>query len=191
MEKRSLNSKNPNIMENIKNTPSKNTSNNKINFLLLALIIIVILYLYWFYFRDMFDSSIRLPHAYNEDDGKLLNKEKDSPVIGMKPVTHQNIYEFSDEEKEHINQDFYTVSDLMNNDIYFSNNKEIKIKDYNDNCKEVYDEMEPGIYADCLKKAKLIKTDKNIIGKEYHNINIYANEKIMNGGEFMDGITGI
>ena len=92
MEKRSISKFNPIEIPqtNIKKPNVKN--NNKLNILLFILIIIVILYLYWYYFKDIFNSSIRLPHAFNEDEDKLLNKEKDSPVIGMEPKTHQNIH---------------------------------------------------------------------------------------------------
>tara|TARA_B100001094_G_scaffold332777_1_gene406441 strand:- start:4490 stop:5065 length:576 start_codon:yes stop_codon:yes gene_type:complete len=181
-------SRNPNISESIKPKIEKN--NNKFNLLLFGLIIIAILYLYWFYFRDIFSSSLRLPHAYNEDENKLLSKEKDSPVIGMEPKTHQNIHELTEEEKDINHPDFYTVSNLISTDSYFNNNKEIKIKELNDNCKEFYDPKESGIYTDCLKKKKLYGGTEDIVNNEYHNINVYTNERIMNGGEFMNGITG-
>ena len=109
----------------------------------------------------------------------------------MEPKTHQTIHELSDEEKENTHDiNFYTVSDLIDTDIYFANHKEIKIKDFNENCKEIFGDREPAKFYDCLKKHELIETDNNIINNEYHDINIYTNEKIMNGGEFMDGITG-
>ena len=191
MEKRSISKFNPIEIPqtNIKKPNVKN--NNKLNILLFILIIIVILYLYWYYFKDIFNSNIRLPHAFNEDEDKLLNREKDSPVIGMEPKTHQNIHELSEEEKQISGQDFYTISDLISTDSYFVNNKDIKIKDYNDNCKEAFDEMDTGKYIDCLQKHKLIKKQNNMLNNEYRDINIYTNEKIMNGGEFMNGITGI
>tara|TARA_Y100001970_G_scaffold122018_1_gene151268 strand:+ start:102 stop:686 length:585 start_codon:yes stop_codon:yes gene_type:complete len=185
MEKRSISKFNSiEIPQNIKN-------NNKLNILLFILIILVILYLYWFYFIDIFTQSIRLPHAFNEDEDKLLNKEIGSPVIGMEPQTQQNIYELSTEEKQISGLDFYIVSDLISIDNYFVNNKDIKIKDYKDNCKEAFDEMDTGKYIDCLEKHKIVKKQNNMLNNEYRDINIYTNEKIMNGGEFMNGITGI
>jgi len=190
MEKKSFSNNRFNIMEK-KSTNLKNNKFNKFNFIVIILILLAILYLYWYYFRDIFDSSIRFPHPYNADEDIYLNKEKDSPVIGMEPKTHQTIHELSDEEKENTHDiNFYTVSDLIDTDIYFANHKEIKIKDFNENCKEIFGDREPAKFYDCLKKHELIETDNNIINNEYHDINIYTNEKIMNGGEFMDGITG-
>ena len=186
MEKRIISNSKFNTMN-----PKADGNNTKLNILLFVLLAISGLYLYWFYFRDIINRTSRLPHAFNEDEDKLLNKEIDSPVIGMEPQTNQNIHELSDEEKQMSGQDFYTVSDLMKTDVFFSNNPEIKIKDYNDNCKEAFDEMNPGEYINCLEKHKLIKKQNNMLNNEYRDINIYTNEKIMNGGSFMDGITGI
>jgi hypothetical protein len=188
MGKIKLISRNTNILESIKPKIKKN--NNKFNLLLFGLIIIAILYLYWFYFKDIFNSSLRIPHAYNEDDNKLLNHEQNSPVIGMEPKSHQNIHELTEEEKDINHPDFYTVSDLISTDSYFNSNKDIKIKDLNDNCKDFDDPKEPGVFIDCLQKNNLYGTTEDIVNKEYHNINVYTNEKIMNGGEFMNGITG-
>lgn len=186
MEKRKLISKNPFITE----VSKPKIKNNNTNLLLFVLLIIAILYLYWFYFRNIFNSSFRLPHAYNEDEYKLINKELNSPVIGMEPKSHQNIHELTEEEKDINHPDFYTVSDLISTDSYFNSNKEIKIKELNDNCKEYYDPKEPSIYIDCLQKNNLYGKKEDIINKEYHDVNMYTNEKIMNGGEFMNGIIG-
>tara|TARA_B100000401_G_C52586928_1_gene615378 strand:+ start:176 stop:763 length:588 start_codon:yes stop_codon:yes gene_type:complete len=186
MEKRIISNSKFNTMN-----PKTDGNNTKLNILLFVLLAISGLYLYWFYFRDIINRTPRLPHAVNEDEDKLLNKEIDSPVIGMEPQTNQNIHELTDEEKQISGQDFYTVSDLMKTDVFFSNNPEIKIKDYNDNCKEAFDEMNPGEYINCLEKHKLIKKQNNMLNNEYRDINIYTNEKIMNGGSFMGDITGI
>ena len=186
MEKRKLISRNPNITESIK--PKTNSS--RINLLLFGLIIISILYLYWYYFRDIFSSSPRLPHALNEDEDKLLGREKNSPVIGMEPKSYQNIHELTEEEKAVNNPDFYTVSELISTDVYFNNNKEIKIKELDDNCKDYYDPKEPGIYIDCLKKQNIYGSTDDIINNECHTVNVYTNERTMNGGDFMNGIVG-
>ena len=146
--------------------------------------------MYWFYFRDIFSSSLRIPHAFNEDEDRLLSKETNSPVIGMEPKSHQNIHELTEEEKDINHPDFYTVSDLISTDVYFNSNKEIKIKDLNDNCKDYYNSKEPSVYIDCLQKNKLYGSMEDIVNNEYHNINVYTNERTMNGGEFMNGITG-
>ena len=187
MGKRKLVSINPNIIPLPK---SKSESNNKINIILFALIILAILYLYWYHVRDILESSVRLPHAYNQDEEKLVGKEKNSPVIGMEPKTHQNVHELTQEEKDINNPDFYTVSELMPTDAYFDNNEQINIKNLDDNCKDYYDPKKPGIYIDCLEKHKLLGISNEEIYKEYHDVNIYSDEKIMNGGEFMNGITG-
>ena len=188
MEKRIISNSKFNTMK----PPETNVNNNnKLNILLFVLLVIAILYLYWFYFRDILNKTPRFPHAFNEDEDKLLNKEIDSPVIGMEPKTHQNIHELTAEEKEVSGQNFYTVSDLMSSDSYFYNNPQIKIKDYNDNCKEALDEMDTGKYINCLQKHKLVKKQNNMLNNEYRDINIYTNEKIMNGGAFMGNITGI
>ena len=184
MENRSISKFNP---TNIK---KQNIKNNNNILLLFLLTIILILYLYFNYYNIF--SITKLPHASNEDDYKLLNKETNSPLIGMEPKTNQNIYEFSDKEKEIIDTDFYIVSDLMSTDNYFYNNPNIKIKDYDCNCMEAeFNETDTGKYINCLEKHKLIKKQTNMINNEYRDINIYTNDKIMNGAEFMNGITGI
>ena len=97
-------------------------------------------------------------------------------IVGIEPKTEQPLFESTDDEK-----DFYTVSELIKPEYYFENNKDIKIKDFNDNCKKyINNNFE---YHNCMNDNLLYSTTQ--INDKMTNI--YSNDKIENGSEFYIG----
>lgn len=153
---------------------TKNKGNNNIIFLILLLLLIGYIY------RDkLFTINLRLPHSKNEDELKFLPKNDKDDIIGVEPYSEQNLYNLLDESKK----DFYTVSEVIKPEYYFRNNKDIKIKNFKDNCKVYKNIKEEPIYYDCLSDDAIYNTENN----DKYIVNDYVNDKIMNGSEFYIG----
>ena len=134
-----------------------------INILLITIIIII----YTFYYNN----TIILPHSKNEDDFKYINTEEN--IIGVALGEHKHLFDINKKPQK----DFHTSSssaDFINSDKFFSNN--IKINDIY-NC----------LNDNCLNDNYIINTKQVDILNNKYNINIYNNDKIINGKGFLIG----
>ena len=151
-------------------------NSNTIKIILIVLLLLALVYLY----RDkIFDFELRLPHSKNEDELSFLPKSSNDVVIGVEPSSDQSLYNVLDDSQKN----FYTISEVIKPEYYFRDNKDIKIKDFKENCK-VYNQIdkEP-IYYDCLSDNYVYDIKSN----DKYIVNEYFNDKIINGSEFLIG----
>lgn len=151
-------------------------SKNNNNIILLILLLLLLAYI----FRNkIFTIDLRLPHSKNEDELKFIPKLNKNDIVGVEPYSEQNLYNLLDENKK----DFYTVSEVIKPEYYFKNNKDIKIKNFKDNCKVYKNIKDEPIYYDCLSDDLIYNTESN----NKYIVNNYLNDKIENGSEFYIG----
>ena len=152
----------------------KSKNNNNIIFIILLLLLLAYIY------KDkLFTIDLRLPHSKNEDELKFIPKSNKNEIVGVEPYSEQTLYNLLDESKK----DFYTVSEVIKPEYYFKNNKDIKIKNFKDNCKVYKNIKDEPIYYDCLSDDSVYNIESN----DKYIVNDYLNDKIENGSEFYIG----